>query len=259
MQEHWRRVGSRAAARQNRGREDLAWFHPFFPSSPTVTCKTPKKRSKQLILVFFLSCSWICLLPFGSAFLLVSPSSLFQAAGWRMGFCRRLCSCWWPVRVCWERGTASVRGWRDAATKEEENEGVSLWFWPVCGGVLKWQRRVVDAPVMWVWEAVWRRKGERSTGWGAGLFFTSSGAREKWSGRGMLMWVWRQWRGVAIGEIEGRMCGCDGFREKGRWGCCAAGWRLRGNGRAKICLTGWERREVCLPGCWKNGVGRRLV
>jgi len=260
MQEQWRRVNHAPPQEKNKGTRGSGLASSLLPFLTGGDLQNTQKTQQAVDFSFFLSCSRICLFPFGSAFLLVSPSSLFQAADWRMGFCRWLCSCWWPVWVCWERrGTTSVRGWREAATKEEENEGVSLWFWPVCGEVLKWQRRAVDAPVLWVWEAVLaEERGE--IGWLRGRsLLTGSGARKKWSGRGMLMWMWRQWRGVAIGEIKGRMCGCGGFREEGRWGCCAAGWRLRGNGRAKICLTGWERREVCLPGCWKTHVGRRLV
>ena len=70
-------VRSRAAARNNRGRGDLAWLPPFFSFSPAVTCKTKGTHQAYLLSVFFLF-RFVSL----QIIFLVSPSSpLLQMAG----------------------------------------------------------------------------------------------------------------------------------------------------------------------------------
>jgi hypothetical protein len=77
----------------------------LFPSLPMVTCKAPQKRSKHLILFFFLSCSriYFSLLRFGSAF--VSTDLLFFgfSVGWERGLVRGpagLCFCFKERKGC---------------------------------------------------------------------------------------------------------------------------------------------------------------
>jgi len=77
----------------------------LFPSLPMVTCKAPQKRSKHLILIFFLSCSriYFSLLRFGFAF--VSTDLLFFgfSVGWERGLVRGpagLCFCFKERKGC---------------------------------------------------------------------------------------------------------------------------------------------------------------
>jgi hypothetical protein len=84
LQEQWRRVSStRRRKKKERDRVDLTWLHPFFPSSPAVTCNKKKRKRRQLILIHFCpdcSCIFFFLDLLTSVFflllsLLFSPSS----------------------------------------------------------------------------------------------------------------------------------------------------------------------------------------
>jgi hypothetical protein len=96
--EQWRRVAPRAAADEGNKTGGSGTSSSSLSPYASGDLQNNQKRSKQLILVFFffLVHGSVCF-HFGFVFLLVSPSSLFKAAGWQMGFCRRLRSYWWPV------------------------------------------------------------------------------------------------------------------------------------------------------------------
>jgi len=96
--EQWRRVAPLAAADEGNKTGGSGTSSSSLSPYAGGDLQNNQKRSKQLILVlsFFLVHGSVCF-RFGFAFLLVSPSSLFKATGWQMGFCRRLRSYWWPV------------------------------------------------------------------------------------------------------------------------------------------------------------------
>ena len=122
----------------------LAQLLLLFTSLPAVTCKAPKKRSKQLILIFFFLVhgSIFSLLRFGSAF--VSTDLPFfgfllllcfrQPDGW-MCFNRRLSSCWCPVRRRWRRTKWSDRRLQLALLLQPAATGVVAEMGGVAGGV----------------------------------------------------------------------------------------------------------------------------
>jgi nitrate reductase gamma subunit len=83
---HWRRLSSRAAADKGNKTSGSRTSSSSLSLYTDDDLQNNQKHSKQLILVFvFLVHGFVCF-HFGFAFLLVSPSSLFQEAAWRMGF-----------------------------------------------------------------------------------------------------------------------------------------------------------------------------
>jgi hypothetical protein len=150
MQEQWRRVCStrrRRKKKQGMGGSGLA--SSLLPFLADGDLQNTQKHSKQLILVFFF---------------LVHESVCFRLDLLFSWFRLLLCFMWLAGEWVSVDGCAAAGGRFGSAGRGEGNEGVSLWFWPFCGEVLKWQSRAVDAPVLWIREAVWRRKGERSAG-----------------------------------------------------------------------------------------------
>jgi len=94
---HWQRLSSRTAADKGNKTSGLRTSSSSLSLYTDDDLQNNQKHSKQLILVFFFLVHGFVCFRFGFAFLLVSPSSLFQEAAWRMGFYRRRCSYWWPI------------------------------------------------------------------------------------------------------------------------------------------------------------------
>jgi len=93
LHEHWRRVDSRAAARNSTRRSNLERLPPLFTFLPMVripvTCKREKKHNKQSVLVLFFS-SQIWFLWFCHGLLPESSSPVVDLV---VGHCQR----WWRL------------------------------------------------------------------------------------------------------------------------------------------------------------------
>jgi len=94
---HWRRVSSRAASDEGNKTGGSGTSSSSLSPYAGGDLQNNQKRSKQLILVFFFLVHGSVCFHFGFVFLLVSPSSLFQVASWRMGFCLQRRNYWWSI------------------------------------------------------------------------------------------------------------------------------------------------------------------
>jgi len=113
---HWRHVGSCAAADEGGKTSGLRTSSSSLSPYASGDLQNNRKHKQAVDFNFFLCFQFVflsLLLRFGSASLLVLPSSLFQATGWRMAFCRWLCRCWWPVcaKESWLIETGGMAMW----------------------------------------------------------------------------------------------------------------------------------------------------